>query len=68
MATRLAKGPSLTISLAKASLYKAMTMDFFSELDNEINVQSLCMTSSNGREGLSAFLEKRKPDFSSKQS
>lgn len=66
-ATRLARGPALTLSLAKASLYKAMTMDFFSELEDEINVQSLCMISTDGREGLSAFLEKRKADFGSKK-
>lgn len=62
-ATRLSQLPSLTLSLIKSSLYKGLTMDFNTELENEINVQTLCINSQGGQEGLKAFLEKRKPSF-----
>lgn len=62
-ATRLAQSPTLTLSLVKGALYKGLNMDFTSELEDEINLQSLCMNSEGGREGLRAFLEKRKPSF-----
>jgi len=64
-ATRLAQSPSLTLSLAKAALYKGLNMDFASELEDEISIQSLCLNSYNGKEGLKAFMEKRKPVFKS---
>jgi len=38
-------------------------MDFFSELEDEITLQSLCLSSQDGKEGLRAFLEKRQPNF-----
>ena len=62
-ATRLSKLSSLTLSLIKSAMYKGLNMDFASELENEINVQTLCINSHGGKEGLSAFLEKRKPNF-----
>ena len=62
-AGRLARSPRLALNLLKPALYRAINMDFFSELEDEINIQSLCLNSQDGREGLSAFLEKRKPVF-----
>jgi enoyl-CoA hydratase/carnithine racemase len=62
-ASKLARGPQLALRLVKSALYKALNLDFFSELENEINVQSLCLGSQDGKEGLRAFLEKRKPLF-----
>ena len=62
-AGRLARSPRLALNLLKPALYRAMNMDFFSELEDEINIQSLCLNSQDGREGLGAFLEKRKPVF-----
>ena len=62
-ATRLSKLSSLTLSLIKSAMYKGLNLDFASELENEINVQTLCINSQGGKEGLSAFLEKRKPNF-----
>ena len=62
-AGRLARSPRLALNLLKPALYRAMNMDFFSELEDEVNMQSLCLHSRDGREGLSAFLEKRKPVF-----
>jgi len=62
-AGRLSRLSSITLSLIKGALYKGLAMDFASELEDEINLQSLCVNSQAGREGLTAFLEKRKPRF-----
>jgi enoyl-CoA hydratase/carnithine racemase len=37
--------------------------NFFAEIEDEINLQSLCLLSKDGKEGLKAFLEKRNPTF-----
>jgi enoyl-CoA hydratase/carnithine racemase len=62
-ATTLAQSSPFTLSLIKVALYKGLNMDFASELENEINIESLCMNSYNGKEGLKAVLEKRQPVF-----
>jgi 2-(1,2-epoxy-1,2-dihydrophenyl)acetyl-CoA isomerase len=62
-ATKLARAPALSIGLMKPAIYKAQISDFFSDLDNEINIQTLCLTSHDGKEGLTAFTEKRRPVF-----
>jgi enoyl-CoA hydratase/carnithine racemase len=62
-ATTLAQYPPLTLRLIKTALYKGLNMDFASELEDEINTESLCMNSHNGKEGLKAVLEKRQPVF-----
>lgn len=64
-ATKLAQSPSLTLSLTKAALYKGLNMDFASEIEDEINIQTLCLNSYDGKEGLKAFMEKRRPVFKS---
>lgn len=64
-ATKLTQSPSLTLSLTKAALYKGLNMDFTPELEDEINIQSLCLNSYDGKEGLKAFMEKRRPVFKS---
>lgn len=62
-AAKIAQSSSLAISLIKSALYKGLNMDFISEIDNEINIQTLCLNSHNGKEGLRAFMEKRQPVF-----
>jgi enoyl-CoA hydratase/carnithine racemase len=62
-AAKIAQSSSLAISLLKSALYKGLNMDFISEIDNEINIQTLCLNSHNGKEGLRAFMEKRQPVF-----
>jgi len=62
-ATRLARAPLLPLRLMKPALYKAPNMDFFAELEDEINLQSICLASQDAKEGLTAFLEKRPPVF-----
>ena len=62
---RLAQFSSFTLSLIKNALYTGLHKDFASELEDEINIQSVCLNSHDGKEGLTAFLEKRKPAFNS---
>lgn len=62
-AERIVQLPSLQIALLKKAIYKADEINFLSEIEDEINLQSLCLMSRDGKEGLRAFLEKRKPDF-----
>ena len=62
-ADKIARQPFLALSLLKKAIYKAQDMNFQSEIEDEINLQSLCLLSKDGREGLSAFLEKRAPKF-----
>lgn len=62
-AEKMAKLPFLPLSLLKKAIYKAQDMNFLAEIEDEINLQSLCLLSKDGKEGLKAFLEKRKPTF-----
>lgn len=62
-AGKMAASPFLTVSLLKKAIYKAQEMNFLAELEDEINLQSLCLLSKDGQEGLKAFLEKRPPFF-----
>ena len=62
-AQQMAKLPFLPLSLLKKAIYKAQDMNFLAEIEDEINLQSLCLLSKDGKEGLKAFLEKRKPTF-----
>ena len=59
-AERLVKTPLWTLVLTKSSLYKSLEMDFFSELEDEINTQSFCITTLEARQRIKAFLEKKK--------
>lgn len=62
-ADKMARLPFLALSLLKKAIYKAQDMNFQSEIEDEINLQSLCLLSKDGKEGLAAFLEKRPPIF-----
>lgn len=63
-ATALAKRPPLAVMHTKRLLRQAATVSFAQGLQNEIEVQSLCIDSRDFREGVSAFLERREPQFS----
>jgi enoyl-CoA hydratase/carnithine racemase len=62
-AEKIAELPFLPLSLLKKAIYKAEDMSYLAEIEDEINLQSLCLLSKDGKEGLKAFLEKRKPSF-----
>ncbi len=63
MATKLAKGPAVAIKLAKRAVYKSFYNDFAEQLDFESFGQGVCRGTEDHREGVRAFMEKRKAQF-----
>ncbi|MDA8442628.1 MAG: enoyl-CoA hydratase-related protein [Peptococcaceae bacterium] len=61
----LAKGP-VAVRLSKAAVNKGMDMDLANALQYEAEVFALCFASQEQTEGMTAFVEKRKPNFTGK--
>jgi len=66
LARQLAQGPTKTIGLIKRTLNKSLTSDLDALLDYEAIIQDIASQSEDHREGVAAFLEKRKPSFKGK--
>ncbi len=62
-AGRLAAGPPLALAMAKSMLNDSASMSFAEALSREAEAQALNITSADGREALSAFVERREPRF-----
>ncbi len=60
---RLASGPRFAISQAKEAIDRGTEMSWFDAIQMEANLCTLCFTHEDLQEGVSAFLEKRKPNF-----
>lgn len=63
MAQGFAKGPGLALEMAKRQYELASNSDFVSFLENEMAMQPLLMRSEDYQEGVSAFGERRLPQF-----
>jgi 2-(1,2-epoxy-1,2-dihydrophenyl)acetyl-CoA isomerase len=63
LASKLAKGPSLAMGLAKKSIYQGLSMDFASAIEFEARAHVMTMISDDMTEGIAAFKEKRAPKF-----
>lgn len=63
-AERLGQAAPLALKYAKLAVQQAMRNDLADTMRLEAGLQSMCATSEDGREGVRAFLEKRKPVFS----
>lgn len=63
MAARLAAAPAVALANIKQELNYAMRHDLAEALDNEAVKQADCFRSEDFKEGVRAFLEKRKPNF-----
>ena len=63
LAEKIAAGPGWAISAAKALCNDAMGVELDEGLDREADVFALAFTTSDQREGMSAFLEKRAATF-----
>jgi 2-(1,2-epoxy-1,2-dihydrophenyl)acetyl-CoA isomerase len=63
LAERLAAGPSLALGAIKRSVNHAMHSTFEDAMEFEFHLQSVQMRGDDFREGVSAFLEKRRAEF-----
>jgi len=63
IATQLANGPSLAYAATKRAILAAESSDFKSALDLESDLQTDLGFSNDYEEGVLAFREKRKPNF-----
>jgi enoyl-CoA hydratase/carnithine racemase len=63
LATRLAQGPTFSMSLIKMLVHKAQQQDLAEHLSQAVRAQNLARQTEDHKEGVQAFLEKRKPNF-----
>jgi 2-(1,2-epoxy-1,2-dihydrophenyl)acetyl-CoA isomerase len=62
-ARQLASGPTLAFGLTKRAMYRSWDMNLDEALAYEAHLQEVAGHSSDSREGVTAFLEKREPQF-----
>jgi len=63
LAERLSQGPPLAISLAKTAVYRGLDLDIHAAFEYAVTAESITLTSDDHREGVTAFREKRTPQF-----
>ena len=66
LATTIAEGPPIAIELMKKGVYRALLHDLESQLDFESYAQGICRQTEDHKEGVQAFMQKRKPEFKGK--
>jgi 2-(1,2-epoxy-1,2-dihydrophenyl)acetyl-CoA isomerase len=66
LATRLASGATQAYASAKRLLNQSFETPMRRQMDNEIAGFAACTATADFKEGVTAFIEKRKPDFSGK--
>jgi len=65
-ALKLSKMPTIGLGLTKRALNASLSNNLDDQLDVEEKLQTLAGTSEDYKEGVNAFLEKRKPEFKGK--
>jgi len=63
MAERIAHGPLVSYRYMKANLNMSVTCDFRTMLDREAETHLRCGETADHKEGVNAFMEKRKPAY-----
>ncbi|MEW5783482.1 MAG: enoyl-CoA hydratase [Bacillota bacterium] len=66
MGQRLAEGPAVALAQAKEILNASSNLSLAAVMELEIYAQSFCFQTQDHKEGVVAFLEKRKPVFKGK--
>ncbi len=66
MAQKLVSKPAVAMQMAKLSINTGMNLDLDSALILEVQNVVTCFASADGKEGMGAFMEKRKPNFTDK--
>lgn len=66
LATRLANGPTFVYGQAKKLMYRSQQNEFESQLQMEGEMFASCASREDYREGVAAFVEKRKAKFTGK--
>ncbi len=63
IARRISQNAPVAVSLAKSSINKALEADLDAGLKYELDTVMKCMSTKDKKEGMQAFIEKRRPDF-----
>jgi enoyl-CoA hydratase len=63
LANKIAEMSPVALAMAKAAVKGAARLDLRAGLDTEVDLFALCFSSEDKEEGVRAFLEKRKPEF-----
>ncbi|MBI4320884.1 MAG: hypothetical protein HY675_20520, partial [Chloroflexi bacterium] len=63
LATKIANGPSVAIELIKRSVLLGLKHDWTTQQYFETYAQHIALQTEDFKEGMTAFLEKRKPTF-----
>jgi len=63
LAQRLAHGPTRAIGMMKNMLNRSFESDLGSALEREAAMQGIAVSTSDVKEGVMSFFEKRPPDF-----
>lgn len=64
LAARIAEKSPIALAMAKTAVKNAARMTLREGLDSEIDLFALCFSTEDKEEGVRAFIEKRKPEFS----
>ncbi|WP_319403356.1 short-chain-enoyl-CoA hydratase [uncultured Anaeromusa sp.] len=64
IAKRMMKKSSIAVSLAKDAIHRGLEMDLPNAMQYEAYIFGVCFASEDQKEGMAAFVEKRKPAFS----
>ncbi len=66
MADKIAANGPVAVKLAKAAVNRGLEVDLVTGLAYEIETVSLAFSTEDKKEGMNAFIDKRKPDFKGK--